>query len=134
MKEHPEWTEEGATIYYRTNVTPKLYPETRQERIAVLNSKNYINDVINSAFYKRQSFNSIADPMEDAFGPGEISNPEELRSFRKEAEKAGVNIVEREQESLGYTPGLRKGEPGTLYVSKGSSHSAWLHEITHMWG
>lgn len=88
------------------------------------------------AFAKRGSdvsrFNTNADPMREVYGPGEKSHPEEIKKFREEAAQNGVQIIEREKESLAYSPGLRKGEPGILYISKDASYSAWLHEIQHM--
>lgn len=78
------------------------------------------------------AFNSRADPMADAFGSGEKSHPDKIQSFRKELLESNVSIVEHEKENLGYCPGLRRGEPGTIYISKGASYSAWAHEMQHM--
>lgn len=95
------------------------------ERTAV--ARKYKNDII-----KKNRLNSIADPMADAFGAGEISHPQEVNAFKKELKAFGVELVERENETLGYAPGLRKGETGTVYISKGASYSAWCHEIQHV--
>lgn len=81
---------------------------------------------------KRGSFNSKADPMRDAFGEGEQTNPEEIATFRREAEQAGVKIIEPKEEYLAYQPGLMPGTPGQLIISKGASYSAWRHEMKHM--
>lgn len=78
------------------------------------------------------ALNSRADPMADAFGSGEKSHPDKIQSFRKELLESNVSIVEHEKENLGYCPGLRRGEPGTIYISKGASYSAWAHEMQHM--
>lgn len=77
-------------------------------------------------------FNSIADPMREVFGDGEVSNPEEIAEFKKEASSLGVEVKQHDGERLGYSPGLRSGVPGMLYVSKGASYSAWCHEMQHM--
>ena len=81
---------------------------------------------------KRGSFNSKADPMRDAFGGGEKTNPEEIAAFRKEAAAAGVKIIEPKNEYLAYQPGLLPGTPGQLIISKDASYSAWCHEMKHM--
>ena len=80
----------------------------------------------------RDRLNSISDPMADAFGAGTTSNPKEVEAFRKEFARSGVELKEHEEEALGYCPGLRAGEPGTAYVSRGASYSAWAHEVQHM--
>ena len=77
-------------------------------------------------------FRTTADPMREAMGSGEISHPQEVAAFRREAAARGVNIVEHEYESLGYSPALFAGSPGVLYISKGASYSAWCHEMQHM--
>lgn len=78
------------------------------------------------------SFNTAADPMREVFGSGENSHPEQIAAYRREAAELGVNIIERETESLAYAPGFLPGQPGTLYVSKGASYSGWTHEMIHM--
>lgn len=105
----------------RQNVHTKAWTnEERDDRIAIdSRSDDY-------------RFNSKADPMQDAFGPGELSNPKEIADFRKEADECRVQIIEKEYESLGYSPGMRKGQPGELHISNGASYSAWCHEIQHM--
>lgn len=94
-----------------------------QTRVA----KRFKNDII-----KNNSLNSINDPMAEIFGSGETSNPEELKEFRAELELLGVELVERKRETLGYAPGLRRGEQGIVYISQGASYSAWCHEMQHV--
>lgn len=89
--------------------------------------KNYRNDII-----KKSRLNSIGDPMAEAFGPGEESHPKEIEAFRKELETMGVELIERKREALGYTPGLKQGDSGAVYISKGASYSAWCHEMKHV--
>lgn len=84
-------------------------------------------------FRKEGSFDSKADPMADAFGAGIVSNPKEIEQFRKECEALGVEIIERENEALGYFPNAQTGYPGQLSVSTGASYSAWCHEMQHMY-
>ena len=62
--------------------------------------------------------------MADVMGPGERSHPKEIQAFREEAKRLGVDIIEHEHESLGYSPGLFPGTPGQLLISKGASYSA----------
>ncbi len=94
-----------------------------QTRVA----KRYKNDII-----KNNTLNSINDPMAEIFGAGEVSNPEEIKEFRAELELLGVELVERKRETLGYAPGLKRGEQGTVYISQGASYSAWCHEMQHV--
>lgn len=90
-------------------------------------AKRYKNDII-----KNNTLNSINDPMAEIFGSGEISNPEEIKEFRAELELLGVELIERKRETLGYAPGLKRGEQGTVYISQGASYSAWCHEMQHV--
>ena len=78
------------------------------------------------------ALNSAADPMADVFGAGEDSHPEKIARFRQLLNEYGVELVERETESLAYCPGLSPGMPGMIYVSKGASYSAWVHEMCHV--
>ena len=43
-----------------------------------------------------------------------------------------VELVERKKEALGYAPGIRRGDPGSVYISEGASYSAWCHEMQHV--
>ena len=70
--------------------------------------------------------------MAEVSGPGELSHPEEIAKFRKELADSGVELIERDHESLGYCPGLKAEQPGQMHVSKGASYSAWCHEMQHM--
>lgn len=101
------------------------------------NSQKSVDNQWNSGIIKLNkvqstALNSRADPMADVFGSGEKSHPDKIQSFRKELLESNVSIVEHEKENLGYCPGLRRGEPGTIYISKGASYSAWAHEMQHM--
>lgn len=89
--------------------------------------KNYRNDII-----KKNRLNSAGDPMVEVLGAGEESHPKEIEAFRKELKDLGVELIERKREALGYTPGLSRGQPGAVYISKGASYSAWCHEMKHV--
>ena len=78
------------------------------------------------------ALNSAADPMADVFGAGEDSHPEKIARFRQLLKEYNVELVEHEYESLGYIPGASPGKPGMIYVSKGASYSAWVHEMCHV--
>ena len=112
------------------NATNKWETYSGKAQNSVDNSSK--NGIISLRKSGNRMLNSKADPMADVFGAGEISNPEEVKAFRKEIKEYGVELVEREKESLAYSPGLSPGKPGTIYVSKNASYSAWLHEIQHM--
>ena len=83
-------------------------------------------------FYKQAAFDSKADPMADAFGPGLKSNPEEIKAFREECKNVGVKIIEREHEALSYQSSPTIGKPGQLTISPNASYGAWAHEMQHM--
>ena len=70
--------------------------------------------------------------MADVFGAGEDSHPEEITRFRQLLKEYNVELVEHEHESLGYMPGTSPGKPGMIYVSRGASYSAWVHEMCHV--
>lgn len=91
-----------------------------------------VDNSAKSGIINSEKFNSIGDPMLEVTGPAELSHPEEIKAFRKEIENNGVKLIESTEEKLAYSPGMRKGQPGTLYISKGSSFSAWCHEMQHM--
>lgn len=80
----------------------------------------------------KNMFNSMGDPIYEIYGSGEISHPNEIKFFRNEIKKLGVELIEHESEHLGYSPAIRRGHPGTIYISKGASYGAWCHEIQHM--
>ena len=111
-----------------------LSPETRRMSItATQKSIKYpLQNSGNGGIIKVDNLNSLADPMKEVTGSAEISHPDEIKTFRKEIEKYGASLVERDDESLAYSPGIKKGQPGTVYISKGASYSAWCHEMQHL--
>lgn len=84
-------------------------------------------------FHKSRTFFTRADPMADAFGPGIESNPEEIANFVDEIKRSGVELIVRKTEAMGYSPGLRPGEPGQFIIWEKASYSAWCHEMQHMY-
>ena len=81
--------------------------------------------------FRTNVFRSTDDPLEDALGSATESNPDDILKFKEELKNSGVELIERKSETLAYAPGLRKGEPGTVYVSEGASIGAWMHEMQH---
>ena len=77
-------------------------------------------------------YHSLADPMVEVFGDGEKSHPKEIQAYQKELQALGVELIRRDKEMLAYSPSLRAGMPGTVYISKGASYSAWSHEMQHV--
>ena len=112
-------------------IADKTGIKAQYERMAIVKGKRVDNSA-KSGIINTKRLNSLADPMREVFGPGEISHPNQINEFREEIEKLGVSLIERETETLGYSPGIFEGRPGTLYVSKGASYSAWCHEMQHM--
>ncbi len=86
----------------------------------------------NGGIIKTDKFNSKSDPMREVTGSGEKSNPNEIAAFRKRLNELNVEIIEKEDESLAYSPALQAGRPGTVYISEGASYSAWCHEMQHV--
>ena len=95
-------------------------------------AKDYDKITANKLGKRQNRFSSRGDPMAEVTGPAEQSNPEEVAAFLQEIEANGVELVRHDKESLGYSPGLRVGEPGQLSISYGASYSAWCHEMQHM--
>lgn len=92
-------------------------------------SLNRVDDgIIEGVFYTHD------DPMLEVTGAAEISNPKEIQAFRDEVLAiTGTPIDERENVGLYYSPGLSKGKPGQVHIQKGSSYSAWKHEMQHFY-
>ena len=78
-----------------------------------------------------RSFNKNGDPVYDALGPASRTHPDEIKRIIAEAGENGVLIVEKPG-NMAYSPGLHKGLPGQLHISRSDSIGAWLHEEQHM--
>lgn len=77
-------------------------------------------------------FHSMADPMVEVLGAGENSHPQEIKAYQDELKLLGVELIRKDTEMLAYSPALRAGNPGTVYISQGASYSAWSHEMQHV--
>lgn len=106
------------------------YKEWEKRKLDLENGNNSGKIVLNKSSNTR--LRSDADPMADAFGAGVTSHPQEIQQFKDTLKELGVELIEREKEALGYSPSLSRGKPGTVYISKEASYSAWLHEMQHV--
>jgi uncharacterized Zn-binding protein involved in type VI secretion len=79
---------------------------------------------------RKLAYLAEADPARRVLGPASKSHPEEIAKMRKAMEEAGVEIKDRPG-ALAYSPGLRRGEPGQVYLDPDASYSAWKHEYQH---
>lgn len=91
------------------------------------NDKSFKND--ESGF--SDAFMKNADPLYDEFGSMKDSHPELMQSFIEEAKNKNVEIKSGTS-SMAYSPGLKRGNPGQLFVSENDSIGAWCHEMQHM--
>lgn len=71
-----------------------------------------------------------SDPMFDAFGSAESSNPEELEKLLKDLSNMGVEINANSGGALAYQS-TQFGKPGVISVTPNASYSAYLHEAQH---
>lgn len=76
-------------------------------------------------------FNSIADPVADILGAAYKSHPERLKEIINYAKSRRCEIIYKDREVLGYSPGLTKGQPGQISIHAQASISAWEHEFVH---
>lgn len=110
--------------------TKEWFQSERDARIDHIESLSQ-NEI--PSFDKRGAFGTKADPMSEAFGPGALSHPEEIKSFREECRKMGVDIIERDHEVMSYEPSAIVGKPGQLVMHPKASYSAWCHEMQHVY-
>lgn len=82
---------------------------------------------------KRPFLTTAADPAADVFGPAEDENPSALAEIKSwlSANDISVKMNDAENERIGFDPGIRRGEPGSLIATEGMSLSAWMHEADH---
>ncbi len=93
---------------------------------AVENSDdNDIIEIENGLFKKDGS-----DPMFDAFGSAESSNPEELEKLLKDLSNMGIEINTNSGGALAYQS-TQFGKPGVISVTPNASYAAYLHEAQH---
>nr|WP_145405924.1 WXG100 family type VII secretion target [Paenibacillus xylanexedens] len=77
------------------------------------------------------SLNKNADPFYNIYGSGSKSHPEEWNKIIKDIESLGGNIKFREDGSMGYSPGLSRGQAGEIIIDNNASLSALRHEYQH---
>lgn len=77
--------------------------------------------------------NTRADPAVEYFGPAEEDDPEKLSEIKSWLAGNGieVRVSGKDRERIGYSPGIKAGEPGQLIATDGMSLSAWMHEADH---
>ena len=82
---------------------------------------------------EKDMFHTKDDPIREVLGSAEQSHPEELQKFFDYLSEKKVAVIRHSgNSSMGYQPGLRKGEPGQIVMEDGASYSAWLHEVQHV--
>lgn len=77
--------------------------------------------------------NTRADPAAEYFGPAEEDDPEKPSEIKSWLAGNGieVRVSGKGRERIGYSPGIKAGEPGQLIATDGMSLSAWMHEADH---
>lgn len=94
------------------------------------NSKN-VDSIRKFEYNKNKLFGkNYSDPMYDAFGSAEFSNPKELRLLLNELSEMGVQININSGGALAYQS-TQYGKPGIISITQKASYSAYLHEAQH---
>lgn len=94
--------------------------------------KEKVNFMRRKKYKAEKDLNKNGDPLFDLFGPISESNPDEIIRITELAKSIGVEVIDHEDGTMAYSPGLSSGQPGQLIVSKKDSIGAWLHEEQHM--
>jgi hypothetical protein len=71
-----------------------------------------------------------ADPIQDIFGPGKLSHPNEWASTLNRLRAEGVEIIHRKG-VMAYGPAPASGRPGQLLLDENASIGALRHEARH---
>lgn len=95
-------------------------------------AKSGLDNAAKSGIINYNKFNTTADPMREIMGSAEESHPKEIEALSEHIISLGAKLVRPEHEDLNYQPGLSRGEPGIVSISKNASYSAWLHEVKHL--
>ena len=95
-------------------------------------AKSGLDNSSRSGIMNYNKFNTTADPMREIMGSAEESHPKEIKALSEHIISLGAKLVRPEHEDLNYQPGLSRGEPGIVSISKNASYSAWLHEVKHL--
>lgn len=118
--------------------------DNENRKLLTIDSKNYqdfkkkylesIKNISNNISVRSASgmFNTKTDPMVEVMGSAEESHPDEVEQLIKHFKELNVQLLRTDEEKLCYQPGLRKGKPGIVWISKGASYSAWRHEAKHV--
>ena len=90
-------------------------------------------DMAKAAVLEGPLLNTRADPAVEYFGPAEDDDPEKLSEIKSWLAENGIKVrlSDRDHERIGYSPGIKAGEPGQLIATDGMSLSAWMHEADH---
>ena len=116
----------GGKSNRRQNVHSRQWTDSSQDdRIATAGGKQ-------PGYNKSAAYYSKADPMAEVFGRGTDSHPQEIKAYREECKRLGVQVIEKEHEALSYQPNPVIGKPGQLIVCSNASYAAWSHEMKHM--
>lgn len=91
----------------------------------------FLDELNEVAGVRYKQFNSIADPVADILGAAYKSHPKRLNEIINILKSKKVEIIYKETETLGYSPGLSKGNPGQILIHKEASISGWEHEFRH---
>lgn len=83
-----------------------------------------------SSIVRTQALMTEADPARVVLGPATVSHPEEVLAMRNVLEKMDIEVIDRKG-AMAYAPGLKRGEPGQMFIDPDASYSAWLHEYQH---
>lgn len=115
---------EGKTPQERINSMRRIHYQENRDKILAQKKANYEA--------KKDMYNKKSDPVFSIFGSIEKSHPEEMERIIQSAKEKGVEVIDGNGERMGYAPGLKKGLPGQLIISKKDSIGAWKHEEQHM--
>lgn len=105
---------------------------TAQKAVHVAKKSGLTSGGRSGTIKEKDMFHTKDDPMREVLGSAEQSHPEELQQFLDYLSEQKVDVIRRSgNSSMGYQPGLRRGEPGQIVMEDGASYSAWLHEVQH---
>lgn len=116
----------------RTQVGGFGHSQASRAAWAERKAKSGLDNGGESGIINYNKFNTTADPMREIMGSAEESHPKEIKALSEHIISLGAKLVRPEHEDLNYQPGLSRGEPGIVSISKNASYSAWLHEVKHL--
>lgn len=113
------------TMYAKISDAAGLTPEKERMVVAGFRKVSTLTPKESRAMLR-----TTDDPMREVMGSAFLSHASEVSKIIKALEKDGVEIDYRTN-AMGYSPGLRRGNPGRFIIDPEASYSAWLHEKTH---